>query len=159
MCLKQNIGHEQEAKLPARHVMPPFDSSIAVWGATLRISLRFNKTKIGLEKKTYWKRLYLGYRKTVSWNYCFLDCIYIYISQSIFPIPLQCNRLASQEASKLQEMVIQKDRSQSWPWKPWKLGNPGNSMGKTSWWMDGENILASYSAVYAGVRVSPSLCG
>jgi hypothetical protein len=66
MCLKQNIGHEQEAKLPARHVMPPFDSSIAVWGATLRISLRFNKTKIGLEKKTYWKRLYLGYRKTVS---------------------------------------------------------------------------------------------
>ena len=51
MCLKQNIGHEQEAKLPARHVMPPFDSSIAVWGATLRISLRFNKTKIGLEKK------------------------------------------------------------------------------------------------------------
>lgn len=70
--------------------MPPFDSSIAVWGATLRISLRFNKTKIGLEKKTYWKRLYLGYRKTVSWNYCFLDCIYIYISIHLSnPAPVQ----------------------------------------------------------------------
>ena len=158
MCLKQNIGHEQEAKLPARHVMPPLIHPLlfgvlhweSPWGST--------------RQRLVWRKKHIGNVYIWVIERRFLEIIvfliaYIYISQSIFPIPLQCNRLASQEASKLQEMVIQKDRSQSWPWKPWKLGNPGNSMGKTSWWMDGENILASYSAVYAGVRVSPSLCG